>query len=277
MTSPLNHQEIKTFLEENRFFGLDTSQVSLFPQEMLPLLDDQGHEVSYGPDGNGHSLKLFVQSGIYQKWKEQGVTYLNMIPIDNPLADPFDAELLGSHALSHADICIKAMARESSHEQVGILGMCNGKVAIQEYSEMPKDSSAFMIGNTGLFSFAFPFIEKIAPITLPLHGARKKLGSTFIWKCERFIFDLFPYANKMTVLVYPRADIYAPIKNASGTKSLKTAQEALLAFDQRTYEKISGLKVPDRTFELSPAFYYPTNELLEKWRGKELPSKDYID
>ncbi len=271
MTSPLNHQEIASFLQENHFFGLKPSQVSLFSQEMLPLLDDQGHAISSGPDGNGHSLKLFFQSGIYKKWKEEGVKYLNMIPIDNPLADPFDAELLGTQSLSSSDICIKAIIRESPEEQVGILGACNGKVLIQEYSEMPKDSSAFMIGNTGLFSFTFDFIEKIAPLTLPLHGARKKYGDTLVWKCERFIFDLFSYAHKTTVIVYPREDIYAPIKNASGDKSLETAQEKLLLFDKRTYEKISGLKAPEKIFELSSLFYYPTSDLLEKWKGKDLP------
>lgn len=277
MTSALNHHEILSHLEENHFFGLEPSQVSLFSQEMLPLLDDTGKEIASGPDGNGHSLKLFFQSGLYKQWQHQGVDYLTMIPIDNPLADPFDAELIGTQALSQSDICIKAIKRDNPQEQVGILGLCNGKVSIQEYSEMPQDSSPFTIGNTGLFSFSFDFIEKIAPLTLPLHGARKKVATIPVWKCERFIFDLFPHSNKTTVIVYPREDIYAPIKHASGDKSLATAQQALLSFDKRTYEKISGLKAPEKIFELSPKFYYQGPKLRKKWEGREIPPSDYLD
>ena len=286
MTSPLNHEEIATYLQENQFFGLKDSQVSLFSQESLPFLDDQGSlllerpgKLATGPDGNGHSLKLFVSSGISKKWEAQGIQYVNMIPIDNPLADPFDAELLGTLASSKADICIKAMQRTSPQEQVGVLGLFQNKVCIQEYSELPQDSSSFMIGNTGLFCFTLPFIEKTAHLSLPLHLAHKKASifsnnrqeTALIWKFERFIFDLFPYADKIHVLVYPRKEIYAPIKNASGDKSLATTQQALLALDRRTYEKISGLPAPQEPFELSPSFYYPTPELLQKWKGKHLP------
>ena len=277
MTSPLNHQEIASFLQEHQFFGLNPSQVSLFEQEMLPLLDDTGAQVALGPDGNGHSLKLFVQSGVYKKWNEQGIEYLSMIPIDNPLADPFDAELLGVQNLSQSEIGIKAIIRDPPQESVGILGTCNGKTLIQEYSEMPQDSSPFTLGNTGLFSFSLSFIEKTAHLTLPLHGARKQYSGTPVWKCERFIFDLFPHSKKTCTLVYPREEIYSPIKNASGDKSIETAQRDLLNFDRRTYESISGLTAAEKEFELSPSFYYPTPELLKKWERKEIPFQNYID
>ncbi len=288
MTSPLNHQELSSFLKENHFFGLKESQVTLFSQESLPFLDKEGNwllespgKLATGPDGNGHSLKLFAASGMSQKWQEQGAQFVNMIPIDNPLADPFDAELLGTLAKSQADVCIKAMERQNPQEQVGILGLSQNKVCIQEYSEHPQDSSRFMIGNTGLFCWALSFVDKMASISLPLHLAQKKatiLSKTeLIWKFERFIFDLLPYTNKTSVLVYPRQDIYAPIKNASGDKSLLTAQQALFAFDQRTYEKISGLPTPSHPFELSPSFYYPTQELVQKWKNRPMSSQDYID
>ena len=291
MTSPLNYTEIKSHLEEHHFFGLNPSQVSLFSQDMLPFLDDNGcwllessNKLLVGPDGNGHSLKLFVKSGVCQKWKEQGIEYVNMIPIDNPLADPFDAELVGSLAKSQSDICVKAMMRETPDEKVGILGLHNETICIQEYTEMPEDSSSFMIGNPGLFSFTLNFAQKIASYDLPLHLARKKAvvfsknkqETLLIWKFERFILDIFPYSTKTEVIVYPREDIYAPIKNASGDKSLATSQKALLEFDKRTYEKISGLKAPEKDFELSPCFYYPSAELIQKWKGKAFPSEDYL-
>lgn len=288
MTSTLNHQEILSFLKENNFFGLKDSQVTLFSQESLPFLDSSGNfllespgKLATGPDGNGHSLKLFAASSISEKWQKEGVQFVNMIPIDNPLADPFDAELLAAIAKSQADVCIKAVKRLDAQEKVGILGVNQNKICIQEYSEHPQDTSSFMIGNIGLFCFSLSFVDQIAQISLPLHLAQKKATllskSQLIWKFERFIFDVLPYAHKTEALVYPREDVYAPIKNASGDKSLVTAQKALLAFDRRTYEKISDLSAPEHLFELSPTFYYPTQELLQKWKGRAISSESYID
>lgn len=274
MTSPLNHEKISSYLQKHHWENVD-----LFSQEMLPFLNDQGNwffeapgKIAQGPDGNGYALKLFYRSGLWEKWKKAGIEAVNIVQIDNPLADPYDAELAAYHFEQKADVTIKAAFRESPSEKVGAIGLQNGKVAIVEYSEL-ENAAPFTVANIGLFCMSMKFIEKIASITLPWHLARKNDA----WKFETFIFDLLNYADKVKVLVYPREEVYSPLKNASGEKSLQTVQASLLAEERKILEKLSGASLSNRVIELDAAFHYPTPELLQKWKGKQLPEQDYID
>lgn len=261
MTSPKTHQETVNFLEKNHWFGVDAS---IFQQNELPLLDDEGNPTDkMGPDGNGYVLKLFYESGIYQKWKEQGIECVNVVLVDNALADPFDAKLYRYH---RGDVTIKCIARIDPEEKVGVLAKENGKIKVIEYTELPEVNHHFPLANISLFCFSMPFIEKCASITLPYH-LQKKNG---LMKRETYIFDLLPYADEITVLKYPREDTFAPLKDR---ESLSKIQKAILDFERKLFFKISGQKIPDGTFfDLDPQFYYPTPDLIEKWRGKSLTS-----
>jgi UDP-N-acetylglucosamine/UDP-N-acetylgalactosamine diphosphorylase len=98
MTSSSNHTIIEDYLVQNRYFGLKKNQIHLFKQDNAPFVDDQGNwiidgsgNIASGPDGNGHALRKLMKSGIGAEWKKQGIESLIVLPIDNPLADPFDA------------------------------------------------------------------------------------------------------------------------------------------------------------------------------------------
>jgi UDP-N-acetylglucosamine/UDP-N-acetylgalactosamine diphosphorylase len=304
MTSPLNHAATLEFFDSHHRFGLPTSHLHFFSQGTLPFCDDRGNwllerpgKLAVGPDGNGNALHLLNQTGLSEKWRSEGIEYVNVILVDNPLADPFDPELIGFHHRMQADVVVKAVPRLSAEEKMGIVVSCNGRTSVVEYSELHESdrlslnsdgTPRFSIANTSLFSFSLDFIEKIAD-PLPLHLARKQApvwlstaqGSCTelaqVWKYETFIFDVLPLASRVETLLYPRDLSYAPLKNASGEKSLKTVQEALLAFDRYTYSTLSGLPSPDDPFELHPCFYYPTSELMEQWRGKALPPTSYVE
>jgi len=276
MTSPLNHRAIKEYLEHNQYFGLE--HVDLFSQEMVPFLDDQGNwmleapgKIARGPDGNGGCLRQFMKAGLWDKWHTAGIEYLNVLPIDNPLANPFDAEFLGFHLKHGGDVSLKAVIRSPKAEAVGVIGLKNGKIAVQEYTDLPKNAEAFPLAHIGLYCFDFDFIARVAEIELPWHLARKKANGVEVWKCERFIFDLLDHARSAHVMVCPRAKTYAPLKNYQGEKSFETVREALQSLDREVYEKISGLTAPQEPFELDPAFHYPPRSLLETWKGKPLP------
>lgn len=308
MTSPLNHTATKEFFASHDYFNLPMSHLHFFEQSVLPFCDDRGNwllervgKVAEGPDGNGNALNLLYESGLYEQWLADGVEYINVILVDNPLADPFDPELIGYHFRMKADVVIKAVPRLSANEKMGVVGRRNGKTCVVEYSELSDadmlavdvdGSPRYSIANTSLFSFHMDFIQKIATdrdCVLPLHLARKQApvmlttaqGSCIelvkIWKFETFIFDLLPFAQHVEVLLYPRGLSYAPLKNASGEKSLKTVQEALLAFDRHIYSTLSGLPSPSTPFELHPSFYYPTSEIAMRWKGRELPSDSYVE
>jgi UDP-N-acetylglucosamine/UDP-N-acetylgalactosamine diphosphorylase len=122
----------------------------------------------------------------------------------------------------------------------------------------------------------------------PLHLARKKakvlLGTSKgyvqdiaqVWKCERFIFDLFDHARKSGALVCSREKIYAPLKNSSGDRSIETVKQALLLHDREIYRALTGLLPSVSAFELDPAFYYPSEELKQKLLEFDLSDRDYV-
>ncbi|HSX03936.1 MAG TPA: UTP--glucose-1-phosphate uridylyltransferase, partial [Rhabdochlamydiaceae bacterium] len=146
MTSPLNEEEIHEYLKKNHYFGLSEEQVFLFSQGMLPFLDPSGNpilqpsgEYAQGPDGNGGTLKAFFHSGIWDKWRQDGIEYLNLVLIDNPLADPFDSNLVGYHTQRDLEITLKTVLREREDEKVGIIVQHRNKVRVIEYSDFPEE------------------------------------------------------------------------------------------------------------------------------------------
>lgn len=307
MTSPLNHSEIVAFFYEHHFFGLDPSQVSFFSQGMLPLLNEEGNlflespaRIAEGPNGNGQALDYFYRSGIWQHWYQQGIRYLNFVLIDNPLADPFDAELLGFHVRNHNEITLKCTHRKDVFEKVGVLVTQENQCRVIEYLEFPKEEwnavtsdnmLKHRIANLSLFCASMQFIERIAlsAIEMPLHPVKKSVKSIDsqghsifseqpnAWKFEKFIFDIFAYSNKTQALLFPREECYAPLKNISGEDSIETVHQALQTIDYQAYYRISGKVPPSHPFELAQDFHYPTPFLLSKWKGRDLPPISYVE
>ena len=112
MTSPLNHAQTKEFFQAHQNFNLPSSHLHFFEQSVLPFCDDQGNwllerpgSLLEGPDGNGNALHLLHHSGLYERWRADGVEYVNVVLVDNPLADPFDAELAGYHFERKPRLC----------------------------------------------------------------------------------------------------------------------------------------------------------------------------
>lgn len=307
MTSPLNHEETVNFFNVNSLFGLKQEQVFFFSQEMLPFLDHQGHlflesksSIAEGPDGNGGALHRFYHSGIWQSWYEKGIRYLNFILIDNPLADPFDAELLGFQNRLQSDVVIKCMTRDDPNESLGMLAKEDKRVVVVEYSEMNErdrrairndGSLLYDCANLSLFCFHMDFIKNAVwkdKSPMPLHKAFKAAnyldehGRTvqaekpIAWKFEKYIFDLLMRANKVDALLFPREICFSPLKNFSGNCSLQTVQADLQRRDQQVLSQVTGKKCNLSPLEISQDFYYPTPNLLAKWHGKHIVQGGYV-
>ncbi len=297
MTSPINHDQTLSFFEKQDFFGLHPSQLTFFPQGMLPLLDAQGHwllerpgSLAVGPDGNGLALHCFYEQGIWDLWRKKGVEYLNVIFVDNPLADPFDGTFIGFTDAKDLDVGLKVVERISLSEKMGVIAKAQNKIKVVEYSEFsPMASAEYLFANTGLLCWSMEFIRKLCQDKtkqLPLHVAHKQasaipIGSTIaeqvsVCKCETFQFDLLDFTEKSAAMLCPRQSTYAPVKNAQGEKSPASAKEALLAWDKQIYSQLSGLTAPAFAFELDPAFYYPTEAIKKAMRECVLPGSGYI-
>jgi len=212
MTSPLNHEATVAYLEKEAFFGLEN--VCFFKQEM------EGES----PNGNGKAFTYFCKAGIWEKWRKKGAKYLQVLPIDNPLAIPFDEMLLKAN--QEVELVLRGVKRKGADEKIGVI--LKGKtLKVEEYTEATYLNRNFL-GNTGIFSCSLDFVKRAASISLPLHTVRKKIEDRWISKKEYFIFDLFPYAKTFKLLLSDRKKYFAPIKNASGLDSLETALKALM-------------------------------------------------
>ncbi|MBS0628352.1 MAG: UTP--glucose-1-phosphate uridylyltransferase [Verrucomicrobia bacterium] len=284
MTSFYNHEETVEYLSSHNWFGLSEDQVYFFSQENLPFCDEEGNQIFQesgaimeGPDGNGKALHRMYESGVLDAFRQLGVEHVNMIQIDNPLADPFDKSFIGFHHRKESDISIIAVTRESEGEKAGVLASDNGFCRIVEYTE--KLQGPFSLLNTGLFCFKVDFIERIGKENkqLPWHIAYKKISEDkFAWKFEYFIFDVFSYAKTISVFVEPRSGCFSPLKNAEGDKSLKTVRRDLLQKDRDRYTLLTGKDAPASDIELSFAFYYPKPEEIILWKEVKWPSMGYI-
>lgn len=286
MTSPLNHAATIAFFKENQFFGLQEEHVTFFEQEMLPLLTEEGAlflsnigELAEGPNGNGYALHRLFQTKVAEKWREKGIEYVNVIPVDNPLADPFDYKMIALQESQGWDILFKAVEKRDAKERVGVIGERGGVPAVVEYSELPQEEAEkvqesgellWLASNTGLFSAKLSYIEKIGreKAPMPWHLAEKR-GKKVIFqegefkqtlaphiKFEAFIFDAFRFTHRFGVLLADRRDIFSPIKGPTGADSLESALLDLAKCDRRLYEELTGEMPPSGMIELDPSLYY---------------------
>lgn len=292
MTSQENDKATRRFFQENNLFGLKESQLFFFVQDSLPYLDKEGNpflkegtNLAMGPSGNGGALHAFADSGLLALWQQQGVQYLHFMLVDNPLADPFSPALVGHLAASSPDVLIQCIEKKEPHEKVGVLVKREGKIAVLEYSEMSEEDKisqdrdgklTYRYANISQFCFSLDFIARLAAHALPLHKAWKQtthLGQpVFAWKFERFIFDTLAFANHVTAILFPRGECFAPLKNSDGDDSPAAVRSALQHKNAALIARLTGLPPPPFPLELAAPFYYPTPELLNKWRGRAVTS-----
>lgn len=302
LASVNNYEETCNYFRDKKWFGLEESQVTILCQDSLPFMTEEGNwslqepgRLADGPDGNGKALYHLYKEGLWDVWQNFGIEYVNLIQIDNPLADPFDADLIGLHEQDSYDVTIKVVKRESAEENVGIVASFSGSIKIVEYSDLSleersaRDEGGGLLlpfANIGLMSFSMKFIkDRIKEMKeMPWHLADKSseifdtegYHTKKIRKFECFIFDLLNFTDKICIMKAEREDCYAPLKNIAGDKSLITVQHFLFQKYRKIYSSLSGLKAPDRPFELECSFFYPTEKMKEEWKNRPLPEKEYI-
>jgi UDP-N-acetylglucosamine/UDP-N-acetylgalactosamine diphosphorylase len=271
MTSVATDAETKAFFQKNHFFGLSPENVSFFVQDSLPFLteegkpflDKNGHPV-LGPDGNGKVFTSFYKA-LFSDWKKKGVEAISLIPIDNPLLDPFHPQFFQAVFSGH-DIACACMKRNHEKEEVGVFIEKEGKVSIVEYSELQEELKKRhdkIWANLSEYAVSFDFVEKAAFHAIPLHNASKMYEGQSIIKQEYFVFDHLPFASKAAVIPLSRELYFAPIKRKDGEHSIKSAESAYMEKDKKRFSELSK-KACLQDIELCQQAYYPTKEYL-RW------------
>ncbi len=249
MTSDATHRASVEHFEKAQYFGLKKEQVVFFQQQNLPLQDESGKDVSLtAPDGNGKVFWHFAQSGHLDAWQNYGIEHITVFTIDNALVDPFEPHLVGMHDQHKNDVSVVGIVRDSPEEHVGVIVEQDAKLAVIEYSEMPDSQRLafdaaghlkYPLANISYFAFSLAFVNKILKKDLPIHKAKKKVRSgledAYFYKSEYFIFDLLTYSDKAEVLLLPREDFFAPLKNKTGPQSIVTVEAALKAHKSTKY------------------------------------------
>lgn len=300
MTSPANHDDTLASFAKNDYYGLDPAYVMHFPQGVMPSLDTDGkillaapHRVATNPDGHGGSLRALHASGALDDMAQRGIRFISYFQIDNPLVSTIDPLFIGLHAAAGAEMSSKAVTKCDPLEKVGNFALVDDRIAVIEYSDLPDelalqrrddDSLLFQLGSIAIHVISAAFVRRLNErgFSLPWHRAVKKvphIGANGelvepqepnAVKFESFVFDAIPLAKKSIILEIPRADQFAPVKNAAGTDSLHTSQQLQMDRAARWMEQV-GIEVPRRAdgspdimIEISPLFALDAHELKHK-------------
>ena len=253
MTSKDNNDETLNFLEKNNYFGYPKSEVILFKQGELPLIDENGRllinkdmKIKEASDGNGGVFSSLRTTGMLSDMKERNIKWVFIGGVDNVILKMADVILLGMAIKKGVQIASKSVVKANPHEKVGVFCKMNGHPKVIEYSELPEkmaeevdDDGELKYGESHIMCnlFSIDAIEKVSKEVLMYHSAFKKNsyidenGREIIpeepnsYKFESFIFDSFEFFDDIAILRGKREDDFAPVKNKEGVDSPKTAKE----------------------------------------------------
>jgi UDP-N-acetylglucosamine/UDP-N-acetylgalactosamine diphosphorylase len=260
MTSPINDAATKAFFKEQDYFGLNSSNIMIFPQAMMPAIDMQTYKVlleskdslALSPNGHGGSLKALWTSGAIADMKKRGVEQISYTQVDNPIVRMIDPRFLGLHALDEAQMSSKMLPKSFPKEKLGNFCVVDGKVTVIEYSNLPDELAEqttedgelrFRAGSIALHAIRVDFVEslnnKSEGFSLPFNRAEKKVAfydeasgetvtpdSPNAVKLETFVFDALPMCENSIVYETDRIDEFAPIKNADIDGKVETDSPA---------------------------------------------------
>lgn len=254
LVSKQNKKQIQRHFENNRCFGLCPKKIMLLEQGEYPLFDEDQKwvlkrgKIYQAANGNGGVFEALQKKRAKQFLKDHRLQYLHMVPIDNPLNDPLDINLLGYLQAQKLDVVIKAFLSKDPNEKAGRIYQDQQKHLIVDYMELSKEKKKQLIyANGGHYciklSSLFELEEK--KVTLPYHFVKKKIDTNLWgWKGEKFVFDLFPYFSKVSSLCYEKKQFFAPLKEP---KDLGFIERSLERKKRGILEKINRSNIKGLT------------------------------
>lgn len=258
MTSRQNNEDTINFFEKNNYFGYSKENIYFFKQGELPVLNEQGKlmlnkegNINTAADGHGGIFVSMEKEKVTENMKQRGIKWVFIGPVDNVLIKMVDPIFIGICQDKNVLAGGKSIIKAYPEERVGVFCKKDGKPDVIEYTEISKEM-AEMKNDKGELVYAeshincnlfnIDIIEKISKNKLPYHCAHKKIeylnkeGQVVMqqepnaYKFEAFIFDAFKMLDEMTIFRVKREEEFAPIKNAEGKDSPKTALELYKKF-----------------------------------------------
>jgi UDP-N-acetylglucosamine/UDP-N-acetylgalactosamine diphosphorylase len=293
MTSPATDAQTRAFFAERKNFGLAADQVRFFQQGTMPaicnqtgrLLLEAPGKLFLSPNGHGGTLTALADSGLLGELSARGVKHVFYFQVDNPLVKVCDPGFVGRHIATESEASSKVVAKTEPAEKVGVLVLPKHMTEAREAS----GELRFRAGSPAIHLFSVPFLERVtrtAAGSLPYRAAFKAVShfdpatgeqvtagtEPNAIKFERFIFDALPHAEKWLAVETPRAEEFAPIKNATGVDSPETARAAQIALHTEWLTQ-AGIDTRGHPVEISPLFALDADELAEKILGSTVPAR----
>merc|ERR1711872_242753 len=258
------------------------------------------HKLSIAPDGNGGLYRALRREGILDDMKSKGIQFIQLYCVDNILVKVGDPVFMGYCLAKEAECANKVVRKGFPTEAVGITCKVDGHYQVVEYSEITQKSAekrnrdgslVYGAANICIHFFTFDSIERVVMFnerSLQHHVAKKKIpyvDATGVLvkptkpngiKMEKFVFDVFRFANNFVVWECLRDEEFAPLKNAEGASDFTPThcRNSLLALHQK-WLRIAGAKLNNEEkkyvvmCEISPLVSY-AGENLQQYKGKSL-------
>ncbi|KAG0152551.1 hypothetical protein CROQUDRAFT_35508 [Cronartium quercuum f. sp. fusiforme G11] len=317
MTSGPTRKATEDFFKKASFFGLDEKNVIFFEQGVLPALTNDGKmfletpsRVCVAPDGNGglyaglrSATSCSAGRSVLEDLAKRGVKYIHAYCVDNCLVKVADPIFLGYCITKKTPCGVKVVVKSRPEESVGVLALRKKRWSVIEYSEMSSAIASsradngqlkFKSANIANHFYTLDFLQSIESFEskMAYHVANKKIPHIDLSskelvkptkpngiKLELFIFDVFPFANSLSLLEVARQEEFSPLKNAPGTGSddPETSRKDLLE-QQKRWLIAAGAKYSSEKVEveISPLVSY-MGEGLEAVAGKMLTTSKQIN
>lgn len=259
MTSKENNDETIKFFERNKFFGYQKDKnLFFFKQGELPMVDTEGKIlldengfIKEAANGHGGIYEALVKNNMTKKMRELGIEWLFIGGVDNCLVKMVDPVLMGIAIDKKVTVACKSVVKANPHEKVGVFCKKNGRPSVIEYiditdemAEQVDENGELLYGESHILCnlFSVDAVERMGETPLPYHSAFKKAKylnsdgeivvpeSPNAYKFEAFLFDAFGVVDEMAILRVKREEEFAPVKNAEGVDSPKTARELYKKF-----------------------------------------------
>nr|CAD7194364.1 unnamed protein product [Timema douglasi] len=291
MTSEATMEPTIHYFEKHNYFGLKKENVVMFEQGLLPCFTFEGKfimdsksKLAKAPDGNGGIYKALRDQKVLDDMERRGVEYLHAYAVDNILVKVADPVFIGYCINKGADCGAKVVEKVNPTEAVGVVCEVGDRFQVVEYSEITQKTAekrnndgrlTFSAGSICNHFFTRQFLRNIADEhekDLKLHVAKKKIpyvdtdGSCYKpekpngIKMEKFVFDVFPYAERFVTWEVERSVGFSPLKNSdsAGKECPATARSDLMALHRRYIEAAGATIVDSKDFicEISPLLSY---------------------